>query len=208
MERDHRHRPKARRNLPGRAGAGNVFTETLVKDAGIYRPAAFIQMVPNMDVVETQKRATLRRRRGISGAKQRTLRRRAVDGVLETNPAEFNQELFDVQQIEVLKGPQVRSTGATPSAAPSSSRPLRPPTSRERRSGRLRQRDSMRGQLGVSGPLATAPATGFRITTSPTDSRQRVLGEKADPVEDLSARCASCSQPERQFQGRRSPGHG
>jgi len=29
-----------------------------------------------------------------------------VDGVLETNPAEFNQELFDIQQIEVLKGPQ------------------------------------------------------------------------------------------------------
>ena len=29
-----------------------------------------------------------------------------VDGVLKTNPAEFNQELFDIQQIEVLKGPQ------------------------------------------------------------------------------------------------------
>ncbi len=29
-----------------------------------------------------------------------------VDGVLETNPAEFNKELFDIQQIEVLKGPQ------------------------------------------------------------------------------------------------------
>ena len=29
-----------------------------------------------------------------------------VDGVLETNPAEFNQELFDIEQIEVLKGPQ------------------------------------------------------------------------------------------------------
>ena len=26
--------------------------------------------------------------------------------MLQTNPAEFNQELFDVQQIEVLKGPQ------------------------------------------------------------------------------------------------------
>ena len=29
-----------------------------------------------------------------------------VDGVLETNPAEFSQELFDIEQIEVLKGPQ------------------------------------------------------------------------------------------------------
>ena len=29
-----------------------------------------------------------------------------VDGVLETNPYEFNQELYDIKQIEVLKGPQ------------------------------------------------------------------------------------------------------
>ena len=29
-----------------------------------------------------------------------------IDGVLETNPPEFNQELFDIEQIEVLKGPQ------------------------------------------------------------------------------------------------------
>src|SRR5271154_2985147 len=29
-----------------------------------------------------------------------------VDGVLETNPYEFTQELYDIQQIEVLKGPQ------------------------------------------------------------------------------------------------------
>ena len=32
----------------------NVFTENLVEDAGIYRPADFIQMVPNMTLVETQ----------------------------------------------------------------------------------------------------------------------------------------------------------
>ena len=29
-----------------------------------------------------------------------------VDGVLSTNPNSFNEELFDVEQIEVLKGPQ------------------------------------------------------------------------------------------------------
>ena len=32
----------------------NVFTEALIKDAGIQRPADFIQMVPNMTLVETQ----------------------------------------------------------------------------------------------------------------------------------------------------------
>ncbi len=29
-----------------------------------------------------------------------------VDGVEMTQPAQFNQELLDIQQIEVLKGPQ------------------------------------------------------------------------------------------------------
>ena len=29
-----------------------------------------------------------------------------VDGVLMSNPAQFNQELFDIEQIEVLRGPQ------------------------------------------------------------------------------------------------------
>ena len=29
-----------------------------------------------------------------------------VDGILSTNPNSFNEELVDVQQIEVLKGPQ------------------------------------------------------------------------------------------------------
>ena len=29
-----------------------------------------------------------------------------VDGVQQVNPAQFNQDLFDIEQIEVLKGPQ------------------------------------------------------------------------------------------------------
>ncbi len=29
-----------------------------------------------------------------------------VDGVPMTQPAAFNQDLFDIQQIEVIKGPQ------------------------------------------------------------------------------------------------------
>ena len=29
-----------------------------------------------------------------------------IDGVLLANPSQFNQELFDIESIEVLKGPQ------------------------------------------------------------------------------------------------------
>jgi len=65
-------------------------------------------MVPNMTLVETQNVGnafiTIR---GISQARNSEPSVAVlVDGVLETNPYEFNQELTDIKDIEVLKGPQ------------------------------------------------------------------------------------------------------
>jgi iron complex outermembrane receptor protein len=40
-----------------------------------------------------------------------------IDGVQMANPSQFNQELFDIDSIQVLKGPQARSTDGMPSAA-------------------------------------------------------------------------------------------
>ena len=65
-------------------------------------------MVPNMTMVETQNAGnSFITVRGISQARNSEPSVAVlVDGVLETNPYEFDQELFDIQQIEVLKGPQ------------------------------------------------------------------------------------------------------
>ena len=65
-------------------------------------------MVPNMTLVETQNAGNaFVVIRGISQARNSEPSVAVqVDGVLETNPAEFNQELYDIKQIEVLKGPQ------------------------------------------------------------------------------------------------------
>ena len=65
-------------------------------------------MVPNMTLVEMQNVGnSFVTVRGISQARNSEPSVAVlVDGVLETNPYEFDQELFDIQQIEVLKGPQ------------------------------------------------------------------------------------------------------
>src|SRR4030081_3171707 len=86
----------------------SVFTEQSIQAAGIEKPGDFIAMVPNMTLVETQNAGNaFVVVRGISQARNSEPSVAVlVDGVLETNPAEFNQELFDISQIEVLKGPQ------------------------------------------------------------------------------------------------------
>jgi iron complex outermembrane receptor protein len=86
----------------------NVFTAQQIESAGIERPAEFIKLVPNMTLVETQNAGNaFVVVRGVSQARNSEPSVAVlVDGVLETNPAEFNQQLFDIDQIEVLKGPQ------------------------------------------------------------------------------------------------------
>ena len=86
----------------------SVFNEQAIRSAGIEKPGDFIALIPNVTLVETQNAGnafvTIR---GISQARNSEPSVAVlVDGVLETNPAEFDQELFDISQIEVLKGPQ------------------------------------------------------------------------------------------------------
>src|SRR6185312_172313 len=86
----------------------NVLTEQTIQSAGIESPRHFIALVPNMTLVETQNAGnSFVTVRGISQARNSEPSVAVlVDGVLETNPYEFDQELFDIRQIEVLKGPQ------------------------------------------------------------------------------------------------------
>ncbi len=85
-----------------------AFTAGEIQAAGIDRVHDFVQLTPNMTVVQTQNPGnTFITIRGISQARNSDMPVAVVvDGVLMTNPAAFNQELNDIQQIEVLKGPQ------------------------------------------------------------------------------------------------------
>ncbi len=77
----------------------DVFTTQEIQSAGIDSPRDFVAMVPNMTFVETQNVGnSFITIRGISQARNSEPSVAVlVDGVLETNPYEFNQELYDIQ---------------------------------------------------------------------------------------------------------------
>lgn len=84
------------------------FTAAEIRDAGIERPADFIELVPNVTIVDTANVGdTQVSIRGIISTRDAESNfAYVVDGVLITNPNAFNGELIDIEQIEVLKGPQ------------------------------------------------------------------------------------------------------
>src|SRR3569833_3307283 len=86
----------------------NVFTAQQIQSAGIENPRDFVAMVPNMSKVEVQNVGnSFITVRCISQSRNSEPSVAVlVDCVLETNPYQFNQELTDIQQIEVLKGLQ------------------------------------------------------------------------------------------------------
>jgi iron complex outermembrane receptor protein len=105
-----------------------AFTEDLIEDARIIRPIDFVNLTANVNLVETQNSGNaFIIIRGITQARNsESSVAVVVDGVQQVNPAQFNQELFDIEQIEVLKGPQGGLYGRN---ARSSSPPSSPPTS-------------------------------------------------------------------------------
>src|ERR1700751_1146395 len=85
----------------------DAFTQQTIQSAGIEAPRDFVALVPNMTMVEVQNVGnSFITIRGISQARNSEPSVAVlVDGVLEPNPYEFDQELNDVTSIQVLKGP-------------------------------------------------------------------------------------------------------
>lgn len=82
--------------------------EEAIERAGIERSGDYISLIPNVTMVDTANVGdTQVSIRGIISTRDaESTFAYVVDGILSTNPNSFNEELFDVQQIEVLKGPQ------------------------------------------------------------------------------------------------------
>ena len=85
-----------------------AFGSQEIVNAGIQKPADFINLTSNVNLVEVQNVGTsFVVIRGITQARNSEPSVAVViDGVQQVNPSQFNQDLFDIQQIEVLKGPQ------------------------------------------------------------------------------------------------------
>ncbi len=86
----------------------NVMTEALLQDAGVTQTADYIQMIPNVTLAESQTAGTsFLTVRGLSRVRNGELPVAVVvDDVLIVNARQFTGQVFDIQQIEVVKGPQ------------------------------------------------------------------------------------------------------
>jgi iron complex outermembrane receptor protein len=173
----------------------NVFTAQQIQSAGIENPRDFVAMVPNMTMVEVQNVGnSFITVRGISQARNSEPSVAVlVDGVLETNPYQFNQELTDIQQIEVLKGPQGALYGRNAIGGAIIIHTVDPADHFEG-TGKvgIGNGTSERAQVAVSGPIDPAGALRYRASLNfyNTDGylENTYLNRKADPYRDYSGR--------------------
>ena len=191
-------------NLQDVPAAITAFTRDSIEAAGIERPADFINLTPNVNLVETQNAGNaFVIIRGITQARNSEPSVAVViDGVQQANPAAFNQELFDIEQIEVLKGPQGALYGRNAIGGAIVIRTRQPTDHFE---GNVRAGIDngfgywLRGS--VSGPLSDTLR--FRLAGSWYDTngflRNTFLNEDADPVKDLSLRGTLLWQPTSNF---------
>lgn len=180
-------------SLQDTPAAVTAFTSETIANAGIERPGDFIALTSNVNLVETQNAGNaFIIIRGITQARNSEPSVAVVvDGVQQVNPAQFNQDLFDIEQIEVLKGPQGGLYGRNAiggaiiitTKAPTDEFAGNVTAGVDNGFGYF-----LRG--GISGPLSDNVA--FRVSGSFYDTdgfiRNEFLGEDADPVKDFSLR--------------------
>lgn len=100
-----RRREENIRDVPGTVTA---LTAATLERAGVERASDFIALTPGVTLVDAAEVGdTQVNIRGINGARDAENSFAFIlDGVLYTNPAAFNREYTNLQQIEVFKGPQ------------------------------------------------------------------------------------------------------
>jgi iron complex outermembrane recepter protein len=186
----------------------NVFTTQTIQAAGIEAPRDFIALVPNMTLVETQNVGnSFVTIRGISQARNSEPSVAVlVDGVLQTNPYQFNEELYDIKQIEVLKGPQGALYGRDAIGGAIIVRTADPSDHFEAdtRLG-IGNGTSERVQGAISGPIDTEGTLRYRLSANyyNTDGyiENDYLHDKADPYKDYSGRLRLVWKPTDRFTG-------
>ena len=87
-------------------GTVTALTSATLEKAGVQRVEDFIGLTPGVSLVNAAEAGdTQVNIRGINGARDaENSFAFIIDGVLYTNPAAFNREYTDLQQIEVFKG--------------------------------------------------------------------------------------------------------
>lgn len=182
----------------------DAFTAADIESAGIEKPSDFIGLTPNVTLVQTQNEGnSFINIRGISQARNSEMSVAVlVDGVLMSNPAEFNQELFDVDHIEVLRGPQGALYGRNAIGGAIVINTKEPTDHYE---GKVKVGyDSGPGykvQGTLSGPITDTLKFHAAASYKDTDGyiKNTYLNEKADPYRDISGRIKLLWQPTNDF---------
>lgn len=177
-------------NVPA---AITAFNADAIENAGIDKPADFINLTANVNLVETQNAGNaFIIIRGITQARNSEPSVAVViDGVQQVNAAMFNQELFDIDQIEVLKGPQGGLYGRNAIGGAIIINTKQPSDQFE---GKVKVGidNGFGGQVraGISGPLSDGVK--FRLSGSYVDTDGYIpntfLKEDADPYRDIAVR--------------------
>jgi iron complex outermembrane receptor protein len=179
-----------------------AFSEADIEAAGIDRPQDFVALTPNVTLVETQNQGTsFLTIRGISQARNSEPSAAIlVDGVLLTNPAQLTQELFDVQQIEVLRGAQGAVYGRNAIGGAIVVTTREPGDEFE---GRLKlgydDGPGYNAGVSVGGPLGDSDTFKYQASLSYYDTdgwiENTYLNQEADPYKDLSVRTRLIWEP-------------
>ncbi|MCY4563809.1 MAG: TonB-dependent receptor [Gammaproteobacteria bacterium] len=170
----------------------NAFSRQDIEDAGIRRPNDYLSLVPNVTLVEAQNAGTtFLTIRGITQVRNNEPPVAvAVDGMLQTSPNQFNQALLDMEQIEVLKGPQGALYGRN-AIGGAINITTRGPS--DEFSGRVQvgagNGERFEGRASFAGPLAVGKAW-YRIAAGWVDRdgylENVYLGGHVDPLKDKS----------------------
>jgi len=171
-----------------------AFNRRTIEEAGITSMRDYVELTPNVYLQETQNTGfAFVNIRGL--ATQRNTDQAvavSVDGVLLTNSLGFSQELYDIEQIEVLKGPQGALYGRN-AAGGAINITTRQPTNEPESMVRVGagNGDSYKFQGMYSGPISDDKLL-FRIAASYQDSdgtRDNITtGISADPYKEASFR--------------------
>lgn len=183
-----------------------AFTSEEIEAAGIDNPSDFIGFTPNVTLVQTQNAGnSFINVRGVSQARNSEMSVAVlVDGVLMPNPAQFNQTLFDIEQIEVLRGPQGALYGRNAIGGAITIVTAAPTDELE---GKViigaDDGPGWKVQGAASGPIGSSEDWKFRVSGSYYDTDGWIdnpyLGSEADPVEDISARLRILYEPSDTF---------
>ena len=192
--------------VPGQVTA---FTAEAIEAKGITNPADFLSAVPNVSFIATQNAGTsFIVMRGISQARNSEPSAAiVVDGVPLTQPAAFNQDLFDIQQIEVIKGPQGALYGRNAIGGAILINTKQPTDEWEGRlTGGYDDGPGWKAQGVVSGPLADDLKVRAAVSYLDTDgwlnnidTKDQSARKDADPVKDFNARVSFLYTPTENF---------